>query len=209
MKNLKDLRKRCICYKHIKQVDDTENESSNIPYWPVCEAWQKSICQLLGIRFIRGNVSHTQEHFNYSINHFPACCHWKILGDGNCFFRALAFLVTGSQDDHIEFRTLITTYIAHNAGLMSCYIGHSQSVNDYLQQTNMHSPSVWATEVEIFAAANMLGTSIFVFTKCGQNYKWLKFTNSSSADNSSLCTPRRLYKYLQPLCMVLRLLFFH
>ena len=40
-------------------------------------------------------------------------------------------------------------------------------------------------EVEIFASANMLGTSVFVFTKCEQNYKWLKFSNSSSADNSS------------------------
>ena len=55
----------------------------------------------------------------------------------------------------------------------------------YSAQTNMHILSVWATEVEIFAAANMLGTSIFVFTKCGQTYKWLKFKNSSSADNSS------------------------
>ena len=48
----------------LKQVDDTDNERNNIPYWPVCEAWQKSMCQLLGIRFVRGNVSHTQEHFN-------------------------------------------------------------------------------------------------------------------------------------------------
>ena len=103
----------------MKQVDDTDHESNNIPYWPVCEAWQKSMCQLLGIRFVRGNVSHTQEHFNYSINHFPAVT-GRSLGDGNCSFRALAFLLTGSQDDHIEFRTLITTYIAHNAGLMAC-----------------------------------------------------------------------------------------
>ena len=42
----------------------------------------------------------------------------EILGDGNCYFRALAFLVTGSQDGHIEFRTLITTYIAHIAGFI-------------------------------------------------------------------------------------------
>ena len=87
----------------LKQVDDTDNERNNISYWPVCEAWQKSMCQLLGIRFIRDNVSHTQEHFNYSINHFPVITR-RILRDGNCFLRALAFLVTGSQHDHIEFR---------------------------------------------------------------------------------------------------------
>ena len=37
----------------LKQVDDTNYESNNIPYWPVCEVWQKSMCQLLGIRFFR------------------------------------------------------------------------------------------------------------------------------------------------------------
>ena len=44
-----------------KQVYDTDNESNNIPYWSVCKTWQKRMCQLLGIRFVRGNVSHTQE----------------------------------------------------------------------------------------------------------------------------------------------------
>ena len=37
----------------LKQVNDTDHESNNIPYWPVCEVWQKSMCQLLGIRFVR------------------------------------------------------------------------------------------------------------------------------------------------------------
>lgn len=32
------------------------------------------------------------------------------------------------------------------------HIGHRHSVNDYLQQKTMHSPSVWATVVKIFAA---------------------------------------------------------
>ena len=37
----------------LKQLDDTDNESNNIPYWPVCEVWQKGMCQLPGIRFVR------------------------------------------------------------------------------------------------------------------------------------------------------------
>ena len=37
----------------LKQVDDTDNVSNNIPYWPACEVWQKGMCQLLGIRFVR------------------------------------------------------------------------------------------------------------------------------------------------------------
>ena len=33
----------CDEESRLKQVDDTDNESNNIPYWPVCEGWQKSV----------------------------------------------------------------------------------------------------------------------------------------------------------------------
>ena len=92
----------------LKQVDDTDNESNKFPYWPVCEVWQNSMCQLLGIRFVR---VHTKYILIYSINYFPAVT-GRILGDGNCFFRALAFLVTQVLKI-IIFNS--ESYIVHNA----------------------------------------------------------------------------------------------
>ena len=67
----------------LKQVDDTDNESNNISYWP---AWQESMRQLVGISFVRGNVIRTQEHYNYIINHFPAVTAWKNSGRWQLFF---------------------------------------------------------------------------------------------------------------------------
>ena len=39
----------------------------------------------------------------------------RIKGDGNCFFRAISQVLTGSQEDHQEFRTLATSYLLENA----------------------------------------------------------------------------------------------
>ena len=57
--------------------------------------------------------SHLQPE-EYSISHQPAAT-VRIQGDGNCFFRALAFVVTGSQDEHLELRAIATSYMQHNA----------------------------------------------------------------------------------------------
>ena len=109
----------------------------------------------------------------------------RIKGDGNCFFRALAFLITGSQDDHNELRLLTTTYMSHQAASLSCYLKESEIMKSYLERTRMHCPTVWATEVEIFSAAQMLDTDIFVFDKSGHCHKWLRFQSSVATDNCS------------------------
>ena len=155
-------------------IVDNESETT-IKYWPVCEDGQKSKCQMLGMKFIRGNISHLPEPCAFSTFHQPAVT-GRILGDGNCFFRALAHVVTGSQEDHYELRVISTSYMQHNAEDLSCYLEANDFMEDYLVRSDMQSPSVWATEQEIFAAEYMLATPIFVFSKCGHRYKWLQFS---------------------------------
>ena len=96
--------------------------------------------------FVRRNITHI---LRPSISHQPAAT-VRIRGDGNCFFRALAFVITGSQDEHQELRAITTTYMQHNAGILSCYLNAHETMDEYLARTDMHSSSVWATEVEIF-----------------------------------------------------------
>ncbi len=38
----------------------------------------------------------------------------KIEGDGNCFYRTLSYYFRGTEDDHNEFRALITVHIINN-----------------------------------------------------------------------------------------------
>ena len=37
-----------------------------------------------------------------------------ILPDGNCFYRSLSYFYRDTEDDHKEFRNLITSYISNN-----------------------------------------------------------------------------------------------
>ena len=165
-------------------VDEIVQAGPNtISYLPACDEWQKSLCQFLGMTFVRRNITHILQPIEFSIFHQPATT-VRILGDGNCFFRALAFVITGSQDEHQELRTMTTTYMQHNAGILSCYLDAYETMDEYLARTDMHSLSVWATEIEIFAASsNMLQTPILVFCKSGLTYKWLQFSPHHCEDS--------------------------
>ena len=114
-------------------VDQVDNESeTTIKYWPVCKDWLKSKCQMLGMKFVRGNISHVPEPCAFSTFHQPAVT-VRILGDGNCFFRALAHVVTGSQEDHYELRVITTSYMQHNAEECKVHL-YGQLSRKYLQQ---------------------------------------------------------------------------
>ena len=90
-------------------IDAVENEQiSQICYIPVCKEWQKDHCNLLGLPYIHGNMEHHTTHVMVSVNHCPSST-TRIVPDGNCFFRALSFSLTGSQDYHQEVRLLVTT----------------------------------------------------------------------------------------------------
>ena len=102
-------------------------------YWPVCNEWQIMKCQHLGFNHIRGNHCHFSEPQNFSRFHILQA-RGRIQGDGNCFFfRALALLITGSQEDHTELRALITTYMPHNADQFSSYLKEDESMSQYLK----------------------------------------------------------------------------
>lgn len=97
-------------------VEEVDIESpSTIAYWPVCAEWQKYRCQLLGVTFLRGNIGHILKPVEFSISHQPAKT-VRIRGDGHCSFKALALIITGSQDEYHEFRAITTS----SSSILSC-----------------------------------------------------------------------------------------
>ena len=89
----------------------------------------------------------------------------KVQGDGNCLFRALAYLISGDEEDHLMVRAVITEAIA-KAGpgsVIQQFIGR-EPVWKYILRTNMPRSSVWGTEVEIFMAAQILQMNIYTYT---------------------------------------------
>ena len=89
----------------------------------------------------------------------------------------------------------------HNAGILSCYLNAHETMDEYLARTDMHSSSVWATEVETFAVSNTLQTPIMVFCKSGHTYKWLQLLPHPCEDSIVVCAVHsNLFgQYIQPL----------
>jgi len=161
-----------------------EEKVDTISYLPVCRDWQENRCIQLGLKFLHGNRNHCMQPTMIGISQAPLAV-GRIKGDGNCFFRSIAQTLTGSQEDHDEIRLLITSFMLHNATLptLTCLLHSNESMEDYMQRTRMQSLNVWATEVEIIAAATMLHTAICVFAPSGGTYKWLKHSPVISKDS--------------------------
>ena len=65
------------------------------------------------------NITHILQPIEFGISHQPATT-VRIRGDGNCFFRALVFVITGSQDEHQELRAITTTYATQCWNFIKC-----------------------------------------------------------------------------------------
>ena len=63
----------------------------------------------------------------------------RIKGDGNCFFRAIAEIVTGDQDDHNEMRLIVTAYMMNKSNLpkLRGIVGH-ESMDQYFTNIANH-----------------------------------------------------------------------
>ncbi|KAL5505540.1 hypothetical protein EMCRGX_G006988, partial [Ephydatia muelleri] len=122
---------------------------SQICYMPVCKEWQKDRCNSLGLPYIHGNIEHHTTQVMVPVNLCPSSTA-RIVADGNCFFRSLSFVLTGSQDYHQEVRLLVTTYMIDNTGnpQLSSLIKDGERMENYIEQSKMQLLGTWATELK-------------------------------------------------------------
>ena len=105
-------------------------------FTPIDEQWQCTACHDLGLRFVRRcdldeggpDVPLTRPRRVRSI-----------LGDGNCLFRSLSYIITGSETQYTQVREAILNHLVHTEDFM---IGHHirseySSVVEYIRGTNM------------------------------------------------------------------------
>jgi hypothetical protein len=90
---------------------DSESVSStevvNLPpFNPVTMAWQIEKCDFFNIQLSQKNNSSSNTR-RQPLNFSRPDETQNILGDGNCFFRALSFVITGSQSNHAYTRPII------------------------------------------------------------------------------------------------------
>ena len=90
----------------------------------------------------------------------------RVLGDGNCLFRALSRALTGVEDHHIALRKTIAEFEASNTTTfqpLHIAINQTTLFPDHLQ--NIRKLSVWGTNLEILAAASLFQLDIYLATE--------------------------------------------
>ena len=133
---------------------------------PLTINWQKERCSQLKISFIEPIKQPT----NFTGSKLKDYLPWQfedIGKDGNCLFRCLSKIISGSQEYYPKMRGEICRFIAKDGkDKLQWYLNtRKETPLDYLLRTMMDEDRTWGTEVEILAASGILEAGIYVATE--------------------------------------------
>ena len=159
-------------------------DNSHFKYNPVDVEWQLRVCRLLGLGFCGPNRI-TPGSQNAPLAN-PVGFK-NIRGDGNCMFRSLSFIITGSEDQHMHVRRAIIRHMRDIGNVLwesqispllnnlrsigEVSVGNNQSpnadhmagINQYIAATRMDHDKTWGSEVEIMVLAHLLDTAVYSY----------------------------------------------
>ena len=110
----------------------------------------------------------------------------QIKGDGNFFFHAMSVSVTVWGVGHLAICKLVCDHI----NTVGPYTKHVEG-KTYINQSKMKTPTVFATDIEIMAAAQVFGTDIYVYHTYGNSLKWLCFPCVHTSSSGSIYLDNR------------------
>ncbi|XP_062621669.1 uncharacterized protein LOC134283235, partial [Saccostrea cucullata] len=146
------------------------HEQFQFSFIPLSTNLKKHLCENLNIPFI--SIGNSGEIKCYRTNISEPLSEKKIIGDGNCFFRAVSFSLANSEDFHYVIRNAVCEHIIENKELFQPFLRDGvESVQSHLSSTQMSQEGSWATEVEIYATAHLLNVDIYTFSR----ESWLRF----------------------------------
>ena len=140
-----------------------------IHFRPVDWYWQETVADILNLHVQKKHYVHDVP--NISVHATPQD-KIRIIGDRNCFYRSLSCLIVGTEDEHTLLRRLMATHVQDNDDK------YYQITNqkDYVRTSHMDTPKIFSTEVDIFAAATMFNTDIYVYTSHDRAVTaWLRY----------------------------------
>lgn len=154
----------------ISEEIDSEIQHFN----PVDEEWQSAACK----RFHQNTEvrnPHPANRANALLSTEPKGV-INMRGDGNCFFRAVSYALTGSQMQHERVRQNVVQWMKRNDDTLNNHFG-----SGYLDDSRMSENGIWATEVEILVTAAFLETDIQVLCQTGTNNRlsWNRYKSET------------------------------
>ena len=134
----------------------------NFRYYQVDEQWQRHWCSMLGLVCTK-IYDRSSGSSDTPLTAPTARCVQHILGDGNCLFRSLSFVLTGSQQSHMNVRSLICEHMHKISRLMLSHISPCTSVQEYISDSRTNVSTVWGSNREIYTFANMCQVNVYVY----------------------------------------------
>ena len=110
-----------------------------------------------------------------TVNQYNRTIH-RVAPDGNCLFRALAHQAFGDQIYHAQMRKALVTLISDNLEIYKpLYMGRRNGFEEHVDR--MSKDGIWGTQLEIQAASDCLGVSVYELMYCSatSSHKWITF----------------------------------
>ena len=162
-----------------------EDRGPKYTYFPITKEWQKEKSKLLDIpleKFIR--CSDMKQFYQDT----PPLETLTVRGDGNCFFRAISAVVSGSEAEHMTVRTAVTKHVSDHPDMYRTFLMSRGGMTKYM--SSMTRSREWATDTEIMATATLLRTVIMVYSPIQfggkTEYHWQTF---KPLDNPEMTYP--------------------
>jgi len=133
----------------------------------------------------------------------------RIAGDGNCLFRAISYIITGSEQQHSRLHDTLVGYMLSISHLLvglgpdgqRNYVDTLTSTNHmhimhYLQSTAMHRNGTWGSAIEIACLSHMLNAPIYVYNVSHEVSRYIAYfpcTIERSLSNDINCMSLYIY----------------
>ena len=114
---------------------------------PINYAWQKKVAEKMGLEFFKKHTMPAKQRWMEMKDAVPGKV-VGVLGDGNCFYRAISYAITGAEDSHMKLRKKLATYMSTD---IAEKFTHWTSNPNYVKENRVGYSGVWATTTEIQA----------------------------------------------------------
>ena len=145
-------------------------------YVPVDEIWQRSICNAFGWKFTAHSRGRAVNNL-YGINCKTAPkTPTKIGSDGNCWFRAIALIATGDEENYMQVKNSVIEFMWANIAILQKTFEDLQHYREiYNIRFSPHfarevilfhsQPNEWVKNVVMEMTAVMLNTRFYLYYK--------------------------------------------